>query len=68
MYDTGTYSELCRPGIHNADTEQGQDREMSCYEWIVRVMNDAGKGYWQVPSSHIPGPEDPIAPKFAYNF
>jgi hypothetical protein len=66
MYRTGTYSELCRPGIHNPITEQGQDRGMSCYEWIAKVMKDAGKGFWQIPRRHIPGPEDPITPKFVY--
>ncbi len=68
MYQTGSYSELCRPPIHNSNTEQGQDREMSCYEWIQKVMTEAGKGYWQVPSRHIPGPEDPIVPQFVYYF
>lgn len=68
MYRTGTYSELCRSGNHNPVTEQGQDRDMSCYEWIAKVMNAAGKGSWQVPRRHIPGPEDPIAPKFVFRF
>lgn len=68
MYQPGTYSKLCRPGIHNATTEQGQDREMSCYEWIVKVMKDAGKGTWQIPNRRILGTDDPIAPKFVYRF
>lgn len=68
MYRTGSYSKLCRPGIHNATTEQGQDREMSCYEWIAKVMKDAGKGTWQIPNKRILGTDDPIPPKFVYRF
>lgn len=67
MYDTGSYRKLCRPGIHNAETEQGETRGMSCYEWIKKVMEDADKGYWQIPDSRIDGTEDPISPQFEYN-
>ncbi len=65
MYDARTYREFCRRPNHNPRTKQGQDRGMSCYDWIARVMNDAGKGSWQVPRKTIAGPIDPIAPKFA---
>lgn len=68
MYRTGTLAKLCRPGIHNPTTEQGQDRKMSCYEWIAKVMKDANKGTWQIPNKRLLGTADPIAPKFEYRF
>ncbi len=67
MYDTGSYRKLCRPGIHNPETEQGETRGMSCYEWIKKVMEDANKGHWQIPNQKIDGTEDPIPPRFEYN-
>ncbi len=68
MYKTGTYSKLCRPGIHNPATEQGQTRGMSCYEWMAKVMKAAGKGAWQIPNRRIRRTTDPITPKFVYRF
>lgn len=64
MYQTGPYSELCRESNHNPHTDQGEVRHMSCYQWIARVVHDAGKGDITVPFTHIPGPENTPNPSF----
>ena len=68
MYRTNDYTELCRAENHNADTHQGQERGMSCYEWLVKACRDAGVGELRIPDGPVPGPEDPPAPEFVVGF
>ncbi|MBI4289614.1 MAG: hypothetical protein HY671_14455 [Chloroflexi bacterium] len=62
----GTPTELCRPGTHNANTEQGNVRGMDCYSWLRKVMHEAGHTGFQVPSDHIAGPTTAPTLRFVY--
>lgn len=67
MDDTyGTPTELCRSDLHNTNTEQGNVRDMDCYSWLVKVMNEAGYHGFQVPSRHVPGPTAAPTLRFVY--
>lgn len=67
MDDTyGTPTELCRPDTHNPNTEQGNVRDMDCYSWLVKVMDDAGHRGFQVPQRHVPGPANAPTLRFVY--
>ncbi len=67
MDDTsGTPTELCRPGTHNTNTEQGNVRGMDCYSWLVQVMNQANVVGFQVPTRQVPGPTTAPQLRFVY--
>lgn len=67
MDDTyGTPTELCRPGTHNPNTEQGNVRGMDCYSWLKKVMDESGHPGFQVPANHIPGPATAPTLRFVY--
>lgn len=63
---SGTPTELCRPGTHNTNTEQGNVRGMDCYTWLRQVMQAAGHAGFQVPSTHITGPAAAPTLRFVY--
>lgn len=62
----GTPTELCRPGTHNPNTEQGNVRGIDCYTWLRRVMEASGHPGFQVPEVHIPGPRSAPHLRFVY--
>lgn len=55
-------SELCKKGNHDSKTRQGDQRGMSCYEWLATTMKADGKGLIQVPDEHYSGPSNPPDP------
>ncbi len=68
VMDLAFHSELCRPDNHNPDTEHGEQREMSCYEWAVKVIKEAGKATIQIPVKHMVGPRDPPEPTIEIHY
>ncbi len=62
----GAPAQLCRPNNHNPNTEQGSVRGMDCYSWLDRVMREAGKQNFQVPSTAHSGPIKAPKLQFVY--
>lgn len=63
-YETPT--ELCRLDNHNTNTEQGNVRDMDCYSWLVKVMDDSGNHGFQIPDRIVPGPVSAPPLRFVY--
>lgn len=63
IMDSCWRTELCRTENHNPDTEQGTKNGMSCYEWLKKVVEEAGIGKVEIPSKVYVGPNDPPTPQ-----
>lgn len=60
MYLSRSRRELCRPGNHNPDTDQGKE---SCYSYAARVLLENKLALITVPNKTVKGPTNPPTPR-----
>lgn len=68
IMNSSSRTELCRHGTHSSDTLQGEKCGMSCYDWLKKVLHDAGKGEIVVPDKHYSGPDNPPDPVIEFKY